>query len=77
MAIIIVSIVGAMNFNVSLSSNRLQLKNIEALANGEDHSGRHTCYDVLEGNNGNSVLCRDCGLHTGTPPWFAKASSCI
>ena len=35
MAIIIVSIVGAMNFNVSLSSNSLQLKNIEALADGE------------------------------------------
>lgn len=77
MAIIIVSVVGAMNLNISLSSNSLQLKNVEALANGEGGvSHKYTCYSILDGNSGTSVFCSTCDAKTGIPPWYHFGSTC-
>ena len=75
--IIIVSIIGTMNFNMTLSSNSVQLKNIEALANGESGvSRKYDCYSILEGNSGISVFCSTCDAKTGIPPWYHFGSTC-
>lgn len=60
------------------NSNELSdvaLANVEALAVEEATSKEYKCYSILEGE-GTSIVCSNCQLAPGTPPWYHSGSKC-